>query len=64
MHTVSSVSVNDFYWFGIENGDIARESESFITIFFSNFSITNLLKNENATSTNVRVCLKNILLCI
>ena len=58
IHTVLSVSVNDFYWFGVENGDTARENGSSIhtVLFFSNFSITNLLKNENATATSILVC--------
>ena len=58
IHTVLSVSVNDFYWFGVENGDTARENGSsmYADLIFSNFSITNLLKNENAVATNARVC--------
>ena len=56
IHTVLSVSVNDFYWFGVENGDTARETGLTGFLFFSNFSITNLLRNENATATRVAVC--------
>ena len=55
-HTVSSVSVNELYWFGVENGDTARETGLAGFLYFSNFSITNLLRNENATATRVAVC--------
>ena len=50
------MSVNDFYWFGVENGDTARGNESAVCLFFSNFSIANLLENENATATSIGVC--------
>ena len=50
------MSVNEFYWFGVENGDTARENGFTDRFFFSNFAITNLLRNENATVTEVAVC--------
>ena len=56
IHTVLSVSVNDFYWFGVENGDTARENGIIENLFFSNFPITNLLRNENTTATRLSVC--------
>ena len=56
IHIVLSVSVNDFYSFGVENGDTARQTEEFTDLIFSNFSITNLLKHENITATSARVC--------
>ena len=49
------MSVNDFYWFGVGDGDTARESGLTATLNFSKFSITNLLKNENVTATSVEV---------
>ena len=52
IHTVLSVSENDFYWFGVENGDTARENEFGVDLIFSKFLITNLLINENGNSTN------------
>ena len=55
IHTVISVFVNDFYWFGVENGDTARENGYLANLPFSNFSITTL-GNKNATATNVAVC--------
>ena len=54
--TILSVSVNDFYRFGVENEDTARKNEFSVDLIFSNFSITNLLKNENDNSTNGLVC--------
>ena len=56
IHTVLSVSVNDFYWFGVENGDTARVTGNIKRLTFSNFLITNLLKHENENVTSVLVC--------
>ena len=56
IHTVLSVSVNDFYWFGVENGDTARVTGNIKRLTFSNFLITNLLKHENENATSVLVC--------
>ena len=56
MHTVLSVPVNDFYWFGVENGDTARGTKSNALLLFSKFSITNLRKRENAIATSLKVC--------
>ena len=56
IYTLLSVYVNDFYWFGVENGDTARENGIIENLFFSNFPITNLLRNENATATRLSVC--------
>ena len=57
IHSVLSVSVNDFYSFGVENGDTRFiQTDFFATLTFSNFSITNLQKNENATATSALVC--------
>ena len=57
IHSVLSVSVNDFYSFDVENGDtrfIQTDVAAILT--FSSFSITNLQKNENATATSALVC--------
>ena len=53
-----SVSVNDFYSFGVENGDTSGEtgSSAQAKLIFSNFTITNLLKNENDNATFATVC--------
>ena len=56
------MSVNDFYWFGVENGDTARGNESVVVLFFSSFSIANLRNSENATATFLKVCMI-IILC-
>ena len=55
IHTVLPVSVIEFYWFGEENGDTARLNEFSADLIFSNFSITNLLRNEDENSTNALV---------
>ena len=55
-HSVLSVSVNEFYLFGVENGDTTIQNAISANLIFSNFSITNLLRNENATATRCLVC--------